>query len=166
MLGGGCDDRSRAWSMTTCSPDKNKKKIPTFRRAVFKSKICPISEMTVLFMKKFRPSSVVECVFKRTHSNHSLSVTLTHIHSSSLCLWYLRTADLHGQRPPLSFLYIFFTRQNGLWGCIFIFLKYFFFPFSFRNLWDLCPTAMSGRVHVCMCRLVCHCRAIYNNDFP
>lgn len=133
------------------------KKIPTFHRAVFKSKICPISEMTVLFMKKFPPSSVLECVFKRTHSNHSLSVTLTHIHSSFLCLWYLRTADLHRQSPPLSSF--FFTRQDGL-------VKYIFLPFSFRNLRDLCPTAMSGRVHVCTCRLVCHCRAIYNNDFP
>lgn len=101
------------------------KKIPTFRRAVFKSKICPISEMTVLFVKKFPPSSVVECMFKRTHSNHSLSVTLTHIHSSFLCLWYLRTADLHRQRPPLSFFF-FHSSKWTLGMYIYIFEIYFF----------------------------------------
>lgn len=114
-----------------------------------------------LFMEKFPPSSILQC--RHMRSNHSLSVTLTHIHGSFLCLWYVRTADLHRQtKPVFVFFFSFFLTLSKWTGdfevCIYIFWNLFFCHFSFTDLHDLCPATVS----VCTCGLMCHCRAIYN----
>lgn len=108
----------------------------------------------VLFMEKFPPSSTLQCR-RHMHSNHSLSVTLTHIHGSFLCLWYVRTADLHRQTKPVFvffFFFFYFVKMDWRFWSVYLYFRILFFCHFLSQISKVCVLLLW--VGACACARV------------
>lgn len=152
--------------MTTCSPDKNKKKnslyaeLSTNLKHVQYKKWWLFSYRNSLHLQYLSVHVQTHIAF--CHSNpHPWFLSLSLI--SENC-WFTQR-----QSTPLScssFCFFFtFSKRTGVFVTYIYIFGIYFTPF----IWGVVNFVISEfflTVCVCTCMLMHHCRAIYNNDFP